>query len=144
MKIINFRFDSIEAKRFITPENIAGEIRIDNNITLMNVKPIDDKRVEISFRYTAIYGGVGIIAIEGIIGLECNARELSEEWRSKKRLPPEIAQIVHTTVFNNCVLESIILSRDVGLPPPIPPPSAIISSSQQRDKTEKSKDIGYF
>lgn len=144
MKIVNFRFDSIEAKRFVNPETISGEIRIDNNITLITVKAIDEDKIEIVFRYTAIYNGVGMITIEGQMSLECNAKEIETEWKSKKRLPSEIAQIVHTTVFNNCVLESIILSRDVGLPPPIPPPSIMLTSGQSKEKSEKTKNLGYF
>ena len=134
MKVVNFRLDSVEAKRFVSPENMPKEMRIDNNSTVLNIKAIDDGNVEITFRYTAIYGGVGVITIEGTLVLECNAKDVEKEWRTKRRMPQEVAQIVHSTVLNNCIAESFILARDVKLPPPIPPPMAIMGQQQKKGK----------
>ncbi len=141
MRVLNFRLDSVEAKRFVAPENMPKEMRIDNNSTVLNIKAVDDGKVEITFRYTAIYGGVGVITIEGSLLLECNAKEVEKEWRTKRRMPQDVAQVVHTTVLNNCIAESFILARDVKLPPPIPPPVAMMP--QQKKGKDKGSMIGY-
>ncbi len=133
-----FRIDGIEAKRYIEPENAPKEIRIDNNSTVISISKIDEKQARMEFKFTVSYAGIGVITMEGTVIYEGDVKTLMNEWTSKHRMPDEVAQEVHATIINNCVLESVILAKEVRLPPPIPPPASMM----QQNKTVKNKNVG--
>ncbi len=138
--IRQFRIDGIEAKRFIEPENAPREIRIDNNSTILSINYLDEKKAKISFKFTVTYSGIGMIAMEGILIFEGNAKQVTEEWKKKHRMPDEVAQEVHATIINNCVIEAVWIAKEVRLPPPIPPPAQFL---QQKGGNKRSDVIGY-
>ncbi|HHE75809.1 MAG TPA: hypothetical protein ENL31_01610 [Candidatus Aciduliprofundum boonei] len=135
-----FRIDGIEAKRFIEPENAPHEIRIDNNSTILSISYQDEKKVKISFKFTITYSGIGMIALDGMLIYEGNAREIAEEWKKKHRMPDKVAQEVHATIINNCIIEAVWIAKEVRLPPPIPPPAQFM---QQKISKKKGDVVGY-
>lgn len=135
-----FRIDGIEAKRFIEPENVPREIRIDNNSTILSISYEDENKVKMSFKFTVTYSGIGVITLDGILIYEGNAKEIAEEWRKKHRMPDEVAQEVHATIINNCVIEAVWIAKELRLPPPIPPPAQFM---QQKQTKKKSDVVGY-
>ncbi len=138
--IRTFRIDGIEAKRFIEPEKAPKEIRIDNNSTVLNIIQIGENQAKIEFKFTVTYSGIGMITIDGIVIYEGNIPELTSEWTHKHRMPDEVAKEVHGTIINNCIIESVILAKEVHLPPPIPPPAQFMNAK----KEERKKDLeGY-
>ncbi len=138
--IRTFRIDGVEAKRFIEPENAPKEIRIDNNSTVVSITQLKENQAKLDFRFTVTYTGIGMISIEGVVIYEGNIPELMTEWTKKHRMPDAVAQEVHATIINNCVIESVVLAKEVHLPPPIPPPAQFMSAK----KEERKKDLeGY-
>ena len=135
-----FRIDGIEAKRFIEPENAPREIRIDNNSSIISIAQVDVNEVKIDFKFTITYSGIGVITFDGILIYEGNAKEIMEEWKKKHRMPDDVAQEVHATIINNCVIEGVVIAKEVRLPPPIPPPARIM---QQKKGGKKSDVVGY-
>ena len=89
----------------------------------MSIKPYNDKEIVIEFRYTATYGGVGSIRIEGNIIFQGDVKELSKKWLEDGNLPDNIASEIHTGIMRICVPEAVMISRDLKLPPPIPLPN---------------------
>ncbi len=134
-----FRIDGIEAKRFIEPENAPREIRIDNNSSIISITQVDADKVKIDFKFTITYSGIGVITFDGIIIHEGKAKEIMEEWKKKHRMPDDVAQEVHMTIINNCVIEGVVIAKEVRLPPPIPPPAGIM----KQKKGKKSDVVGY-
>ena len=85
----------------------------------------DEKKGEtlIDFQYTASYGAVGVIKIEGSLVYQGDdANKISKEWRSTRKMPNQIASQFHTAVMHACVPEAVGLAKDLALPPPIPLP----------------------
>ncbi len=140
--IKQFRIDSIEAKRFIDPRSAPQHIRIDNNSSILSVHPVDEKNVKVEFKFTVTYTGIGMIAIDGTLIYTGDAKKILEEWRKSRKLPDDIAREIHGTIINNCVIESVILAKEVSLPPPIPPPAQMLQQSAQKSK-EKGDVVGY-
>ncbi len=138
--IRTFRIDGIEAKRFIEPENAPKEIRIDNNSTVLNIAQMGENQAKMEFKFTVTYSGIGMISLDGVVIYEGNVAQLMTEWGKKHRMPDEVAQEVHSTIINNCIIESVILAKEVHLPPPIPPPAQFMNAK----KTEKKGNVeGY-
>ncbi len=137
MKIRNMQLKSIEARRYTKLNERPPKIRIDHNSNITNMQ--DEKKGEtiIDFQYTASYGAVGIIKIEGsLIYMGEDANKISKEWRNTRKMPDQIASQFHTAVMHACVPEAVSIAKDLALPPPIPLPQVKIGGSQPKTRQD--------
>lgn len=138
MSIKNVDLTSIEARRFSKRNEKIRNVRIDNNSTVTLITELNDSEATIDFRYTANYGGIGMIKIEGTMLFEGDAPALAQQWGSNNNMPNEIASEVHTAIMRVCVPEAMLISRDIKLPPPFPLPQVNI---QKKNKTQASSGM---
>jgi hypothetical protein len=117
---------AIDAKRYARSAQAMQQVRIDHNSTVTVVREGQPGTASVEFRYTASYGAVGIITIEGALTWEgtpaFDAGKLVEAWRVSAQMPPEIASEIHTVVMRVCLPEAVGVAKDLQLPPPIPLP----------------------
>lgn len=117
---------AIEGKRYARSPQQLGQVRIDHNSTVTVVKDGPPSTASVEFRYTASYGAVGIITIEGNLLWEgtpaFDAPKLVEAWRASAQMPPDIASEIHTVVMRVCLPEAVGIAKNLQLPPPIPLP----------------------
>jgi hypothetical protein len=136
MKIKNIKLKSIEARRFIDRDEKPRQIRIDHNSQITQVNNTSDKLTTIEFQYTAGYGAVGMIKLEGSLLYEDNdAKKIAKEWQSTRKMPNEIASRIHTAVMHACVPEAVGIAKDLGLPPPIPLPQVKLGSTPTKGQS---------
>ncbi len=77
----------------------------------------------VEFNYTASYGNLGFIKIEGEFTYGGPlAPQTVKDWEAKRQMPPEAAGEIHTSIMHACIPEAVTLARSVQLPPPIPLP----------------------
>ena len=133
----SIEINAIEARRFSKPGEKLTNVRIDNNSTVTLINQLDEQTANINFRYTASYGGMGVITIEGSLIFECEASDIVERWQQTNNMPNEIANQVHTAIMRLCMPEAVLLSRDIKLPPPIPMPT--INIPKQPDRSRKGR-----
>jgi hypothetical protein len=100
------------------------------------VTELNPKEADIEFRMTISYGSLGMMKIEGRLIFEGDASSLSKEWHAKHNMPTEMASDIHTSILHHCIPESVMLARDLGLPPPIPLPK--VNIQEQRKGTQPS------
>ena len=123
MKIRNLQLRSIEARRFIDRNEKPRQIRIDHNSQVTQIQNKSNNQAVIDFQYTASYGAVGMIKIEGSLLYENpDAKRIAQEWIDKRKMPDQTAGQIHTAVMHSCVPEAVGIAKDLGLPPPIPLP----------------------
>ena len=123
MKIRNIQLKSIEARRYINRNERPKQVRIDHNSTVTLISEVKDNEALIDFQYTASYGPVGMIKLEGSLLYENNdAKKISEEWNKTRKMPNQVASHIHTAVMHTCVPEAVGIAKNLGLPPPIPLP----------------------
>ena len=123
MKIRNVSLKSIEARRYITQTERPKQIRIDHNSSFTQISYIKDKQSSIEFQYTASFGPVGMIKLEGSLLYENeDAKKIADEWNKTRKIPNQTASHVHTAIMHACVPEAVGIAKDLGLPPPIPLP----------------------
>jgi len=133
MKIRNIRFKTIEARRYIDTDEKPRQIRIDHNSQITQINKKTDNQADIEFQYTASYGAVGMIKIEGVLLYENpDAKEIAREWVTKRKTPDQIASQIHTAVMHSCVPEAVGIAKDLGLPPPIPLPQVRLGSNAKK------------
>ena len=133
MTIKSVNLTSIEGRRFSKLNEKIRNVRIDNNSSVTLISEINDSEASIDFRYTANYGGIGMIKIEGTIIFEGDASALAQQWGSSSNMPNEIAGEIHTAIMRICVPEAVLISRDIKLPPPFPLPQINIQKKNKRE-----------
>lgn len=130
MTIRSVELTAIEAKRFSKPNEKVGQIRIDHNSTVTLVTPKGEGEASVEFRYTASYGGVGIIKMEGTLNYQGDAENLASQWQQTNQMPGNVASEIHTAVMRVCVPEAVGIAKNLNLPPPIPLPQVKFQQGQ--------------
>ena len=140
MKIRNVQLKSIEARRFIERNEKPKQIRIDHNSQVTQIQNPTPKSASIDFQYTASYGAVGMIKLEGSMIYENDdAKTIAQEWNNTHKMPNQLASHIHTAVMHACVPEAVGLAKDLGLPPPIPLPQ--VRLGEKPSKGQYSPEI---
>lgn len=130
MNILNIAFTEIKAKK----ENPAkGQINISNNVKIVDLKEskinIDDARktLEVHFDYSTEYKpDLGTVELKGkmiVIDTKEEIDSLVDSWKENKKIPKEKAPAYLNPIMNKSVMQTILLSREIELPSPIPMPS---------------------
>ena len=133
MKIRNIQLKSIEARRYIERNERPKQVRIDHNSTVTQISEIKDKQATIAFQYTASYGPVGMIKIEGSLLYENDdAKKMAGDWNETRKMPNQIAGHIHTAVMHACVPEAVGIAKNLGLPPPIPLPQVRLGQDPKK------------
>jgi hypothetical protein len=142
MNLKNMNISSIEARRY-SKQNKPMNIRIDHNstVTLFTVTKKGEAQVE--FEYTASYGPLGLIKLEGEFTYEGkDAEEVASKWMEKKSMPNEVASHIHTAIMHFCLPEAVMVSRDIRLPPPIPMPQVRFDQESKDKGARYSPEVG--
>jgi len=140
MKIRNINLKAIEARRYLKPNERPKKVRIDHNSSFTRVSMDDNNRGSVEFQYTASYGSVGMIKIEGSLLMEHeNVKDIVDNWNDSKKMPNEIASHLHTAIMHACVPQAVGIAKDLTLPPPIPLPQ--VKLGQKPSKAESGPEV---
>jgi hypothetical protein len=89
--------------------------------------------LEVPFVFTISYNpSVAQISVKGkanIIGEQETLDQIYSGYKEKKTPPPVIVQTVSNVVF----LESVILSKSLNIPPPLPLPKIPVTGAKKRE-----------
>ena len=133
MKIRSIQLKSIEARRYTSLNERPRKVRIDHNSSVSQITEIKENQASIDFQYTASYGPVGMIKLEGSLLYENDdAKKITSEWQNARKMPNEVASRIHTAVMHACVPEAVGIAKDLGLPPPIPLPQVKIGGDSKK------------
>jgi len=136
MRINAIKLKTIEARRYAEPDDKPHQIRIDHNSQVTQVTSTTERSLNIEFQYTASYGAIGMIKLEG--NLQCDdddAKKIAKEWMETRKMPDQFASNIHTAVMHACVPEAVGIAKDLGLPPPIPLPQVKLNTSAKPGQT---------
>jgi len=131
MTVRDLEITSIEGRRFTRRKEVLGQVKIDTNSTVTLVNELNPKEADVDFRLAISYGSLGMLKLEGRLIYEGDADALAKEWHSKHSMPTEMANEIHTSILHTCIPETVILARDLGLPPPIPLPKVNIQEPRK-------------
>ncbi len=137
MPIKSFELVSMDAKRFSKLGERPPQLRVDHNTSVTSISAQSDKDALVDFTFTVSYVGVGLIKIEGKVVWDGDAKTIASQWANKKELPPEVFNPILGAIFANCMPASVVVARDLGLPPPLPPPQI---GMRKDSKMPKAKD----
>ena len=140
MNIVNISFTGINASKQATPK---GGLSITSNIKIDSVEEtqlgINGARqaYKVLFNFKTTYApNFATVELNGEVLILDSAEEVGKmltQCKKEKKLEQTAARTILNSIMNRCSLEVILLSRELGLPSPIPMPS-IKAEGQPADK----------
>jgi hypothetical protein len=119
---VNVSISNVSAERFWDNRKPAPNIQIATNINVVNIDKKADDSLEVPFVLTINYNpSLAQMSLKGSAYVQGDKNELErilKDYEQKK--PP--AQIILQSISNVVFTESIVISRILGIPPPIPLP----------------------
>jgi hypothetical protein len=128
--IKDLEITSIEGKRFSQIDARQQEIRIDQNLSILDVRK-EGEFQRVFYKFVSTFSGLGNISVEGSL-LYSGTEDFELKWKKSKELPEGAASEVQGAIFTSSIVETITLARDLRLPPPVPMPNL---------QQQKKKDI---
>lgn len=114
--------NSISAERFWDIRKPVPPIQINTNINVVGMERKPDASLEVPFVLSITYNpSIAQISLKGnafVIGEQAEVEKVLNDYEQKK--PP--AQIIIQSISNVVFIESVLISRTLNIPPPIPLP----------------------
>ena len=119
---VNVSISNVSAERFWDNRKPAPNIQIATNINVVSIDKTSEDTLEVPFVLTINYNpSVAQMSLKGrasVNGHKDEIEKIVKDYEQKK--PP--AKIILQSISNVVFTESIIVSRIIGIPPPIPLP----------------------
>ena len=119
---VNVVITSISAERFWDIRKPIPPIQINTNINVVGMEKKQDETLEVPFVLSIVYNpSIAQISLKGnafVAGDKGETDKVLKDYEQKK--PP--AQIIVQSISNVVFIESVLISRTLNIPPPIPLP----------------------
>ena len=119
---VNVAITNISAERFWDIRKPVPPIQIGTNINIVGMEKKQDGTLEVPFVLAINYNpSIAQISLKGtayVSGDEKDIEKALKDREEKKPPPPIIVQSISNVVF----IESVLISRTLNIPPPIPLP----------------------
>lgn len=113
---------NLSAERFWDVEKAVPPVRIATNLNVVGINKKNEELLEVPFVFTINYQpAVAQISVKGkahVKGKKDEIEKIQSAYTKKQPPPPIVVQSISNVVF----LESVIISRTLNIPPPIPLP----------------------
>lgn len=137
---VNVSITNVSAERFLDMKKPIPPIQINTNLNLIGVEKQSDDSLEVPFVLTISYNpSIAQISLKGrayVIGDKDELTKMYREYEEKKPPSPVILQSISNVVF----IESVMVSRTINIPPPIPLPQI---SQAQAPPGKKPSEMDY-
>ena len=135
---VNVAITNISAERFWDIRKPIPPIQIGTNINIVGMEKKSDGSVEVPFVLAINYNpSIAQISLKGsayVSGANDEIEKVLRGHKEKKPPPPLIVQSISNIVF----IESVLISRILNIPPPIPLPQ--ISQAKAPSSKPKGRD----
>jgi hypothetical protein len=119
---VNVFISNVSADRFWDARKPIPPIQINTNLNLIGMEKKSEDSLEVPFVLTINYNpSIAQISLKGkayVAGDKAEIEKVYTEYEEKKPPPPVVVQSISNVVF----IESIVVSRTLNIPPPIPLP----------------------
>ncbi|MBS3164469.1 hypothetical protein J4439_03485 [Candidatus Woesearchaeota archaeon] len=128
MAVIGFNFSKMLAEKKSAPK---GELKVQINLAIKDVEEANfglgktkEQGLKYSFEFTTKYvPNFGSIVLTGeVLDLqdEKTVKAVLKEWKDTKKLDDKLVSGVYNSALQRCSVQALILSKEMGLPSPIP------------------------
>lgn len=131
---VNVVINSISAERFWDVRKPVPPIQINTNINVVGMEKKPDASLEVPFVLSIVYNpSIAQMNLKGnayVVGEKNEVEQVLHDYEQKK--PP--AQIIIQSISNVVFIESVLISRTLNIPPPIPLPQIPEAGKQPSPK----------
>jgi len=135
---VNVAINNVSAERYLDVRKPLPPVQINTNLNLVGVEKAPDESLEVPFVLTINYNpSIAQISLKGkayVAGDKAELEKVIKEYEEKKPPPPVIVQSISNVAF----VESIIISRTLNVPPPIPLPQIPETKPPSKKPSEMS------
>ena len=121
---VNVVITSVSAERFWDIRKPVPPIQIGTNINVVGMEKKQDESLEVPFVLSITYNpSIAQMSLKGtayVNGEKTEVDKAIKDYEQKK--PP--AQIIIQSISNVVFIESVLISRTLNIPPPIPLPQS--------------------
>ena len=136
---VNVSVSNVSADRFWDARKPIPPIQINTNLNLVGMEKKSEASLEVPFVLTINYNpSIAQISLKGrayVVGDKSEIEKVYKEYEEKKPPPPVILQSISNVAF----IESVMISRTLNVPPPIPLPQI----PQEKPQSKKSSEMNY-
>jgi len=129
MPVVGFGFTKISMEK--KKAKAKGEVKVSNNFSIKDIEQTElslgdakEKALKLVFEFVSKYEpDVAGVVMEGEILYLAEQKmqaDVVKEWKKSKKLMKEITPEIMSSIINKCNIESVVLSREINLPPPVP------------------------
>ncbi|MGA2523720.1 MAG: hypothetical protein ABSF65_06155 [Candidatus Bathyarchaeia archaeon] len=133
---VNVVITSISAERFWDMRKPIPPIQINTNINVVGMEKKQDDSLEVPFVLSITFNpSIAQMSLKGnayVAGEKAEVDKVLKDYDQKK--PP--AQIIIQSISNVVFVESVLISRILNIPPPIPLPQIAESGKPPSSKPE--------
>jgi hypothetical protein len=136
---VNVSVSNVAAERFWDITKPTPPIQINTNLNLVGMEKKSEDSLEVPFVLTINYNpSIAQISLKGkayVIGEKGELEKVYKEYEEKKPPPPVIVQSISNVAF----IESVLISRTLNIPPPIPLPQM----PEAKQPSKKPSEMDY-
>jgi hypothetical protein len=136
---VNVSVTNISADRFWDIKKSIPQIQINTNLNLIGMEKKSEDSLEVPFILTINYNpSIAQLSMKGkayVAGDKVELEKAYKDYEEKKPPPPVIVQSISNVVF----IESVVISRALNIPPPIPLPQI----PEAKPPSEKTTKVDY-
>ncbi len=137
---VNVIVSSISAERFWDIRKPVPPIQINTNINVVGMEKKPDGALEVPFVLSIIYNpSIAQMSLKGnayVMGDGNEVDKVIKDYEEKK--PP--AQIIIQSISNVVFIESVLISRTLNIPPPIPLPQIPEAGAKPTSNKPEGRD----
>jgi hypothetical protein len=137
---VNVVVTSITAERFWDIRKPIPPIQINTNINVVGMEKKQDDSLDVPFVLSIVYNpSIAQMSLKGVayvMGEKGEVDKVLKDYENKK--PP--AQIIIQSISNVVFIESVLISRTLNIPPPIPLPQIPEAGSKQPTSKPEGRD----
>ena len=127
MNIFNIDFTTVHAEQQNVPQ---GDINVNNGINLKAVEKTNmgvaegKTALKLTFSFKALFQpDIGKVELDGnatILADDDEAQSILDHWEENEAVPQQHSDQIINALMKKSSVQSILLSREVGLPSPLP------------------------
>jgi len=133
---VNVFVTNVSAERFWDTQKPMPPTKINTNLSLVAMEKKKEDFLEVPFVITISYNpSIAQISLKGRASVRGDKSEISkiyEDYKGKKPPPPAVVQSISNVVF----VESVLISRTLNIPPPIPLPKIPAKKPLEKKSTK--------
>jgi hypothetical protein len=136
---VNVSIFNVSADRFWDSRKPMPPIQISTNLNVVGMEKKAEDSLEVPFVLTINYNpSIAQISLKGkayVAGDKGEVDKVYKDYEEKKPPPPVIVQSISNVAF----IESVLISRTLSIPPPIPLPQI----PEAKPPTKKPSEMDY-